>query len=449
VAVGLFFFETGWISRAFFPLPPFLPPTRRYVAYQENTGTSSNRISSYSNWFQNYFNGNNNNQQDAGGDDAADEYQQADEEQADEYQQADEEQQADEYQEANEYQQADGYQQANEEQQDGGRMLNQARYQRVECEMCQKFKCFEEAEDENGDNAYEMSTESIAGWIDTIAACPATEALLDDYWTLYSGFMCNEDGSGVEIALFLDEECSIYTSKQSFQNVASEYDQAYMNEAADIITYPFLNAISCSAESNFLSYQEYYEMGQNYQYDNANQNQDYGDASEFCQAVFEGGDAGGAISLRDCDQDGQEDQQDEENNVYEYSSSDYYWYTFFLSYEDSQDLEATCSLMAQLEGEYTPVYQWKSSGQLYDYGTGPNYSTSNVRDFFKDYGKMDATLIAAIVLGVAFALLSSLCILYSCCCAKSVPNQYSAQKKAALIEKKRELVDERTGNMLM
>ena len=411
------------------------------MAYQENTGIRANRISSYSTWLQKYFSNNNNQQANANddaGDDAA-----ADEEEADEYQQANE------YQEANEYQQADGYQQANEEQQDGGRMLNQARYHRVECDMCQKFKCFDyNAQDGNGDDTYDMSTESITGWIDTIAACPATDGLLDDYWALYSGFMCNEDGSGVEIALFLDEDCSIYTSKQSFQNVASEYDQAYMNEAADIITYPFLNPISCSAESDFLSYQEYYEMGQNYQYDNADQDQDYGDASDFCQAVFEGGDAGGAVALHDCDQDGQEDQQDEQNNVYEYSSEDYYWYTFKVSYEDSQDLEAMCSLVAQLEGEYTPVYQWKSSGQLYDYGTGPNYSTNNIRDFFKDYGKMDATLIAAIVLGVAFALMSSLCILYSCCCAKSAPNQYSTQK-AALIEKKRELVDGRTGNMLM
>ena len=444
---------------------------RRYVSYLQND--NGDQYSGYNSWsyWNEYFqtqvqNGQNNNGQQADYEEAA-------------YQQADEEQWNDGYQQADEEQWNDGYQQANEEQnQGGGRMLEQGRYERVSCKICESFKCFEsnsnndddgnddDGNDDDGndddanddDDGYQIDTESVAYWIYAIGQCQQTGGYLDSYWPLYAGFMCNEDGSGVEVALFLDDECSIYTSKQSFQNVASNYDKAYMDEAADLITYPFLHEISCNGDIEYLSHQAFYQMGQNYNGNNENQNEDYGDASDYCQALFDGGNYGEAISLRDCDQDGQDDRQ--QNYNYGDDGYDYYWYTFVLSYEDAQDMEATCSVVQKMEGEYyTPIYQWDKSGQLYNYGSGPNsYNSDNVRDFFSDlygdYDGMDELLIAAIAMAAAFALAACCCILYSCCCPSSAPNQYSAyQEKAhrseAMAERKQELIDHRTGKLLM
>jgi hypothetical protein len=293
---------------------------------------------------------------------------------------------------------------------------------------------------------YDATLENIAGWVDTVAVCQDTGALLDEKWPLYSSFICNEDGSGVEIGLFLDEYCAIYTSLESFKNVASAYDQAYMYEAADIITYPFLNSISCNNE--YLSREEYKEMQQNNNY--YQNNEDYGEASEFCQTLFEGGDNGnGAISLLDCDGDGQQNEQAQNGKVTEYYNYDYYWYTFVLTYQDALDPYTTCSLLQTMQGEYTHVYSWKQSGQLYDYGSSPSkYDTQALYDFFANASKMDGILIAAIVMGVVFALFSLSCIMYSCCCPSSAPNKYSKRFEG---NKKRSglLMDEKTGATLM
>jgi hypothetical protein len=345
-----------------------------------------------------------------------------------------------------------GYADADEDQ-NGRRKLWQGQYQPVKCDTCEKFRCFDsmQNQDDNGRNLdeedeYAVDLESIVGWFDKVAVCQDTGALLDGQWPLYSSFMCNEDGSGVEIGLFLDGDCAIYTSRESFQNVASAYNQAYMYEAADIITYPFRNSISCNNE--YLSREDYKEMQQN---NNNNQNnEDYGEASEFCSALFDGDDQEyGALSLRDCDGDGQENAQEENAKVTEYYSYDYYWYTFVLTYEASLNPATTCSLLQTMQGEYTHVYSWKRSGQLYNYGsTSSRWDASAVRDYFADYNKMDGVLVAAIVLGVVFALFSLFCILYSCCCQSSAPNKYL---KRIDEDKKRSglLMDERTGAVLM
>lgn len=289
---------------------------------------------------------------------------------------------------------------------------------------------------------YNVDTETIAEWVGTVAGCEDTGVLLDEVWPLYAGFMCNQDGSGVDIGLFLDEECSIYTTRESYANVASEYDQAYMYEAAGLITYTFLNEIDCNGDLTFLSIQEWMEMQQTYQYNNQNAGYEYGETSEYCTGLFEGG----AVSLRDCNQDGEDDEVDEnaEIEIYAY---DYYWYTYVLSYADSVDTQATCSVIQNMQGEYIPVYSWAQSGQLYNYGTGlSKWDTSGIRSFFGESDKMGKALVAAIVLSVIFALFSCFCILWSCCGKRSLRS-----RKQVLQEedpKKRELIDSSTGSML-
>jgi len=303
--------------------------------------------------------------------------------------------------------------------------------------------------DAEEDNQYEVDMDAILAWVESRTGCQATDGLLDEQWPLYSGFMCNQDGSGVDIGLFLDEDCSIYTTKESFARVASEYDLAYMYEASTMITYPFLNDISCNGELQYLSMQEWSQMQQNYQYNEDNANQEYGDSSEFCQALFEGGDAGAPLSLHDCNQDGQEDEEDEEAEV-EYYNYDYYWYQYVLSYADSSDMQATCEVVRTMQGEYTPVYSWKQSGQIYNYGSGPmnRWDTTNVRNFFAEYAdKMDGWLIFAIVLGVLFAVTSFFCVLNNLCSSRNKCSSLKGGEDPVMAEKRRELID-KNGSLL-
>jgi len=322
---------------------------------------------------------------------------------------------------------------------DGGRRAEEAAEEAEEAE---------EAEDQY--QYTEVDSDSIAEWVENIAGCQETGATLDEWWPLYAGFMCNEDGSGVDIGLFLDEDCSIYTTTESYQNIASEDEQAIIAEATGLITYTFLNEISCSEDLTFLSIQQYSQMERNYKYNENNEYEEYGEANEYCQALFEGG----ALSIHDCNQDGEEDEVDENAEV-EFYSYDYSGYTYVLSYADSTDMEATCSVIQNMQGEYTPVYSWKQSGQLFNYGTGPSrWDTTSIRNFFGASEKMDSVLIAAIVLSVVFALFSCFCIMWSCCGSKikrasrKIGKGEDTKKQVLIDTKKNELIDSRTGSML-
>lgn len=278
----------------------------------------------------------------------------------------------------------------NEEPQEDGdenqrnRKLQYGLFHPIECDTCHAFSCFDDAQnqannvdngeerrlgDEEGQYQYYESggSESITGWVANIAACPATGKLLDDTWNMYAGFICNQDGSGIDVGVFLDEDCSIYTTQQSFKKVASTYDKTYMYNATLLMTYPTLAPISCNGE--YLSRQEYQQSMANY---NKGGQQGYGEASDFCQSLFGGGDSGGAISLYDCNQDGEDDERAEDAEVDDESVSyDYYWYVFDLSYEDSMSAAAACLVLQSMEGEYHSVYSWRSSGQIFNYGSGP------------------------------------------------------------------------------
>lgn len=356
-----------------------------------------------------------------------------------------------------------GEQDEQQQNQNGGRMLEQL-YKKIDCETCGVFGCFREDTTEEGSDAEaegnedyqynEVNTENIAAWVDAIGKCKKTDALLDDLWPLYAGFMCNENGSGVDIALFLDEDCTVYTSRQSFKKVANANDQAYMYEAEDMITYPFKNDISCQTEVEYLSYHDYFDMQMNYNYqNNNNNNQNYGDANDFCQNMFEDGGEGKALSLRDCNQDGDEDDQETDAQV-NYYSYDYYWYDFVLSYQDSLDLEATCMVLQSMNGEYESVYKYSGSGGIYDYSNSKSSkrnSRSHYEDYFASVGTMEAEVIAAIVSAVAVAVLVLGCIIRSCLCKNGVEKKYGEKYEAHMeaLEKKRCLVDDKTGSMLM
>jgi hypothetical protein len=343
-------------------------------------------------------------------------------------------------------------------------LVDYRNYAVVECESCNDLDCWE---DDDG-----IDDDAAAQWVQNIAACPQTnyDFLNDGTGTfpLYSGFMCNQDGSGVEIALFLDDTCSIYDGVHSYYDLLSKddtedtNDMEYLTHATSMIMFPFLHEINCNGELQYLSMQEYKNYAQNYQYEQQGGDQDQNmQVSDYCKNLFDGeNDNGEAISLQDCNADGDNDQQnnDGEDQVEEYADTyengdQDYMYKYILSYADSIDPVATCEVVRALNGKFEMIYRWSTSGQLFDYGTNDSTSNSNNRPFRKwlsQYDKMDITLVAAIVVGMSLSILALACVLYSCFSSAAPNNKYAkyAMHRRRLDDKRERLVDPATGELV-
>jgi hypothetical protein len=349
---------------------------------------------------------------------------------------------------------------------DGGarrELTRNTNFEVIDCDVCTQMNCFysetvaaaeAEAAGATAAPAAQPDSETITNWVNELAQCQATGSLFLNYFALYAGFMCNEDGSGVDIALFLDEDCTVYNANIGYNTIASDYNRAVMYAATDMITYPFLHRINCNGQYTYLSMDDYREQVSMYGYYKNNEQNAEGELSAYCSSIYEGGEAGKAIALNDCDADGEKDERaegDEEVTMY-YDESNSYLYS--LSAEDAQDTEAVCKVIRNMQGEYEPVYRWAGSGQIFNYGTGPTkkafYDTSSIQEYLRAHqlDKMGASLITAIVAAVAVAMTALGCILYSCCSPSSVANKYDEQRNVRAehrkeIESKRErLVEE-------
>jgi hypothetical protein len=330
----------------------------------------------------------------------------------------------------------------------------------LNCTKCDEMLCEANANADNGDNANyysqngepQIDMESVAQWIDAMSQCPQTSGLLLNTYPLYSGFMCNEDGTGIEIALFLDEECLTYTSLQSFNKVASEqYDEPYLEYAKHVLTFPIENDISCNGGTQYINQEVFNQIkaGTYTNYDNANgdgnnnnnnnDGNEKNEASEFCRDLFDGGENGEAVSIGNCQQnDGNNNYYsavayDENGNEKVIMYNDYYytWYTYVISADNANDIGSVCPIVNALHGEYTYLYQSGGSGSLYK-------ATSNVASGGSSFSsithyaqvaseKLTPKIILIISAAAIVAAIAFCCILYSCCCASSTANEYTEQ----------------------
>merc|ERR1712238_513854 len=97
----------------------------------------------------------------------------------------------------------------------------------VDCQMCADYECLDFHEsssngyyDEDGEYV-EAELDDAMEWLNGFSECAETNAYLDDY-LVYSNLMCNAEGTGLEVGLFLDEECLMYTSKLAFADIMQE-----------------------------------------------------------------------------------------------------------------------------------------------------------------------------------------------------------------------------------
>jgi hypothetical protein len=332
------------------------------------------------------------------------------EEEAQEEEQQDEEQQDEENNDEEENQDENNGEEENQDEnndEDGGRKLQNQAYAVVDCDVCEQSGCFEDQEEgqnnrrklnENQNDEAEVNDENIAKWAEELLQCQDTGVQWDqdNGLYLYAGFICNSKGTGVEIAVFLDEECSIYTTNHKYSNVVSSSDSEFLSNSQEIVTYMFLNKIDCAADVGYMTTEEYQNMQAE---DNDNQDEqqaeeENGDANDWCQGVFQEN----ALSLYDCNDDGAEDEQDDE--VEEDQDDTYSWYAFTLSQNDVEDNQAVCKVLQTMEGEYTVVYnddEEAGSGSFYDYETAKSSFFGNGEN---------GGLLAAIIIGSIVAFIA-------------------------------------------
>lgn len=312
------------------------------------------------------------------------------------------EQQADEGQDGEEQQDGEDQQEDGQDngEEGGRRKLEQAAYYNeqgqmirfIDCQICKDYECldfYQEATgyyDENGDYVemeagmqgyydedgawVEYGLDDATEWLNGFAECSATSSYLDDY-LLYAGLMCNADGDGIEIGLFMDENCLAYTPKVAYKDVMQTGDQAYYNMISDVVEFTFTNDFECYnpevVYSNQVDY--YYEMAQNQNNNEGGgrkleeQQQEAVEAAEWCKNLVG---EGVSYDLYDCG--GYEAQDDAEWGDDDYATS-YSWYKYELYAEQADDLQAVCDVVTKYDGELHTVYNG-DNGSLFNYQRG-------------------------------------------------------------------------------
>jgi len=173
----------------------------------------------------------------------------------------------------------------------GGRELKQA----IDCAQCSTYECFvnEDDVDESIQSREELD-DSVSEWIGELAACKATGVQSNAGMDLYMSAMCTPYGDGVELAVFLDDACTLYTAKESIYDVWDPNNDNinginYLTYAEEFIKSAFSEVTPCLqleyVDPNDAADEE--DAGEEYQ------------MNDYCKAVLEGG----AVEFSNCEAD--------------------------------------------------------------------------------------------------------------------------------------------------
>jgi hypothetical protein len=290
-----------------------------------------------------------------------------------------------EQQQENQDQQQDEGEEDNAEEEDGGRrkarkLANGQVIKFIDCQMCADYECLDFQMtnsngyyDENGDYV-EAELDDAMEWLNGFSECSETYAYLDEY-LLYSGLMCNADGDGLEIGLFLDEDCTMYTPKVAFKDVMQSADSTYYGMISEIVEFTFTNdGIECY-DPEVVWYNEvdyYYEqMNGEQQQEQEEDNGEAPEAAEWCKEVVEND----AVDLYDCGGYYPENDNNQEGDDY---VNQYEWYQYELTADDAEDVMAVCYAVQQMEGELHKHTVFNSEHEgLFDYHRNKKTTTSS------------------------------------------------------------------------
>jgi len=208
----------------------------------------------------------------------------------------------------------------------------------IDCDQCQAYECY--TEDDGGNDLDEQAAE----WIKKVSECQQAEVQVNGVDVFY-GAMCDDYGDGVELAVFLDDECSLYTSQIAFNNV---YMKEEGNDAYNYLTYAenyiksaFSDVMSCNTP------QYYADNGE----DDAQEEEQY-ELNDYCEQILKDD----AFDYTQCAAD-----EDAQQLVTEDG------YSYDIAYDRDLDIEEVCSVIKRMEnaGEYYNAYDASGSGTWY------------------------------------------------------------------------------------
>jgi hypothetical protein len=223
----------------------------------------------------------------------------------------------------------------------------------VDCQMCADYECLDFYQqssngyyDEDGEYV-DAELDDAMEWLDGFSECSETNAYMDDY-QLYSGLMCNSAGTGIEIGLFMDDDCTLYTPKLAFKDIMQSSDVIYYNMISDIVEFTFTNeGIECyNPEVVWYNEVDYYyeqmEKAQNGEEEEEEEEEEYEapEAAEWCQELVQDD---GAVNLYDCGEYEVAEENDDEEEGDDAAVS-YDFYTYELTEEQTDEIGAVCAV---------------------------------------------------------------------------------------------------------
>eukprot|EP00980_Cylindrotheca_fusiformis_P010169 scaffold2261_cov124-Cylindrotheca_fusiformis.AAC.17 len=211
----------------------------------------------------------------------------------------------------------------------------------------------------------------------------------------YAGLMCNRDGSGMEIGIFLDDECTVYDSTRVFKNMlkSGSPQQTYYEMTRGLIEYTFTQNIECKqpqyAEPDWdardsYAYQEggEYDNERNYEAYYESQNQYYQDQTDAYYAYYQEG--SGEEAIESCQQlfadeyvqlnvacNAQQAQQNYQNSNYNMTApyQQYRYQSYYYDVTDPTDMDQVCTAMKlkRANGGFDTIMTQSRFSNMYNY----------------------------------------------------------------------------------
>jgi len=243
----------------------------------------------------------------------------------------------------------------------------------INCDQCDAYECFADMEEDEGERqldeeeeAYDM--DGAIEWLNALAECQALEDVVYGDTALYAGLICNSKGDGVEIGVFMDEDCSLYTTVQSYSDVMTDSDKTYFSMSQEIVQYTFTNQFDC--QDIEIEYTNPYEENQDEDEEEEEDDGEAPEAAEYCADLFDN-----TVNMADCDIDENEDEEEDEDQDEDQDEAYYEWYSYEISNEDAEDAQAVCKVLNGYDSDSGKTKSWKgktvydssSSGSLYQY----------------------------------------------------------------------------------
>mmetsp|Transcript_14560 Transcript_14560/g.30109 ORF Transcript_14560/g.30109 Transcript_14560/m.30109 type:complete len:542 (-) Transcript_14560:148-1773(-) len=227
----------------------------------------------------------------------------------------------------------------------------------IDCDQCFAYNCYadDEADADLDDGAQQQQNmdeleRQVSEWIANLGECQESGSQDANGNSLYIGVMCDSYGDGVELAVFLDEECSMYTSEYSFNSVYNpDYDANeinYVTYAENYIKIAFEETMSCLEV-------EYDDPNEEQDENAAEEEEERYEMNEYCEGLLNDE----AMDFNNCEaENGNEEEEEAQDDQYA-------WYTFDI--EDADDIGEVCQVVYQMQGEYYHAYDESSSGTWY------------------------------------------------------------------------------------